>query len=84
MWLVWIGVALLVLHLIGIGPFATMKWWWWALPFALALVWFEVIERTFGLDRKKAFDEMDRAKRKRIRKALGDHAPSANKSKSRR
>jgi len=36
------------------------------------------------LDRKKAFDEMDRAKRKRIRKALGDHAPPANKSKSRR
>ena len=70
MWLVWIGVALLVLHLMGIGPFATMKWWWWALPFALALVWFEVIERTFGLDRKKGFDEMDKAKRKRILQAL--------------
>jgi len=61
-----------------------MKWWWWSLPFALALVWFEVIERTFGLDRKKAFDEMDRAKRKRIRKALATTRRRPNKSKSRR
>jgi small Trp-rich protein len=74
MWLIWIGVALLLLHLAGIGPFADMKWYWWALPFGLAVIWFEVIERTFGLDRKKAFDEMDRAKRKRIQKALGDHS----------
>jgi len=75
MWLIWIGVALLLLHLAGIGPFADMKWYWWALPFGLAVIWFEVIERTFGLDRKKGFDEMDRAKRKRIQKALGDHGP---------
>ena len=81
MWFVWIGVALMVLHFAGIGPFAALDWWW-ALPFALALVWFELIERPFGLDRKKGFDEMDKAKRNRIQKALGDKAPSA-RSKSR-
>jgi hypothetical protein len=45
-------------------------------------IWFEVIERTFGLDRKKSFDEMDRAKRKRIQKALGGHAPQARKGRA--
>jgi small Trp-rich protein len=84
MWLIWIGVALMLLHFAGIGPFADMKWWWWALPFGLAVIWFELIERTFGLDRKKGFDEMERTKRRRIQKALGDHSQSAQKSKSRR
>jgi small Trp-rich protein len=72
MWLIWIGVALAVLHFAGVAPFGDMKWYWWGLPFGLALVWFEVIERTFGLDRKKGFDEIDKAKRKRIQQALGD------------
>ncbi|HEX4584342.1 MAG TPA: TIGR04438 family Trp-rich protein [Burkholderiaceae bacterium] len=83
MWLIWIGVAVMVLHFLGIGPFADLKWYFWALPFGLAVFWFEVIERTFGLDRKKSFDEIDRAKRKRIQKALGDHA-QPGKAKSRR
>jgi len=81
MWLIWIGVALMVLHFAGIAPFADMKWYWWVLPFALAFIWFEVFERTLGLDRKKGFDEIDRAKRKRILQALGDRVA---KGKSRR
>ncbi len=76
MWLIWIGVALMLLHFGGIGPFAALDWWW-ALPFALAFVWFEVFERRLGLDKKKGLDEMERTKRKRIQKALGDKSPSA-------
>jgi len=72
MWLIWIGLTLVVLHFGGIGPFADMKWYWWALPFVLAFIWFEVIERTW-LDRKRGFDDIDKAKRKRIQQALGDH-----------
>jgi small Trp-rich protein len=79
MWLIWIGVALLVLHFAGIGPFGDMKWYWWALPFGLAVIWFEVIERRFGLDRKKGFDEIDKAKRKRIQQALGNRAGNIKK-----
>jgi len=75
MWLVWVGVVLMILHFAGIGWFAGLDWWW-ILPFALALFWFELVERPFGLDRKKSFDEIDKAKRKRIRLALGDKAPS--------
>lgn len=77
MWLIVIGVALLLLHLAGVGPFAHMKWWWWALPFGLAFIWFEFIERPLGLDRKRGFDEVDKAKRRRIRQALGDRGRSA-------
>jgi len=78
MWLIWIGVVLAVLHFAHIGPFADLDYWW-ALPFVLALIWFEVIERTFGLDRKKAFDEMDKTKRKRIEQSLG--TPGKGKGK---
>jgi small Trp-rich protein len=71
MWLIGMGVVLMVLHFLGIGPFADMKWYWWSLPFVIAFIWFEFFERRLGLDRKKAFDEMDRAKRRRIELALG-------------
>lgn len=70
MWLLWVGVALLLLKLIGIGPFAEMSWWWVALPLVLAFIWFEVFERRLGLDKKKAFDELERAKQERIKKAF--------------
>ena len=71
MWLIGIGVVLMVLHFLGIGPFADMKWYWWSLPLVLAFIWFEFFERRLGLDRKKAFDEMDASKRRRIEMALG-------------
>jgi len=83
MWLILIGLVLLVLHFAGVGPFADMKWYWWSLPFALAVIWFEVIERTFGLDRKKGIDEMEQTKRKRIQQALRRPNP-AGKGRSRR
>jgi small Trp-rich protein len=78
MWLIWIGVVLIVLKVLEIGWFATMSWWWIALLGAVAFVWFEFIERHLGLDKKKAFDEYDEAKKRRIEQAL-----EANKSRSR-
>ncbi len=70
MWLLWLGVALIVLKLLDISVFATLSWWWIALVFALAMIWFEVFERRLGLDKKKAFDEMEAHKKKRIQQAL--------------
>lgn len=70
MWILWLAVALLVLKLLGIWVFADLSWWWVAAVFALALIWFEVFEKRLGLDKKKAFDELERAKQERIRKAL--------------
>ncbi|MFN9211356.1 MAG: TIGR04438 family Trp-rich protein [Betaproteobacteria bacterium] len=70
MWLVWLGVILIGLKLARIAVFADLSWWWIALPFALAFVWFQIEER-LGLDRKKAIDDVEKAKRERIRKAFG-------------
>jgi small Trp-rich protein len=78
MWLIWVGVVWMGLHFAGVGWFGTADYWW-LLPFGLALAWFELIERPFGLDRKKGHDEMDETKRRRIRTALGDRAESVQR-----
>ena len=70
MWLLWVGVALIVLKLLDVQWFATLSWWWITVPFVLAMIWFEVFERRLGLDKKKAFDEMEAHKKKRIKDAL--------------
>lgn len=70
MWLLYVGLVLLVSKLLDIGPLAELSWWWVVLPFVLALIWWEVFERRFGLDKKKAFDELDQAKKERIARAL--------------
>jgi small Trp-rich protein len=70
MWLLWVGVALIILKVLEISVFATLSWWWITLPFVLALIWFEVFEQRLGLDKKKAFDEMEAHKKKRIKDAL--------------
>ena len=70
MWLIWLGVALIVLKVLEISVFGTMSWWWIVLLAAVAFVWFEFVERRLGLDKKKAFDEYDEAKKRRIEQAL--------------
>ena len=70
MWLLWLGVALVILKLLEISVFADLSWWWITVPFVLSMIWFEIFERRLGLDKKKAFDEMEAHKNKRIKDAL--------------
>ena len=70
MWLVWIGVAMIVLKVLEISVFSELSWWWVALPFGVGLLWFELVEKRLGMDKKKAFDEIDKAKKERIKKRL--------------
>ena len=70
MWVLWIGVVLLVLKLADIGPVADLSWWWIAAVFGVAFVWFDFFEERLGLNKRKAFDEMEEAKQKRIKEAL--------------
>jgi small Trp-rich protein len=79
MWLIGIGVLFVILHFAGIAPFAEMKWYWWSLPLVAAFIWFEFFEKRLGLDRKKAFDEMEKAKERRIQLALGRGKGKAKK-----
>lgn len=79
MWLLLVGLLLLVSKLLDFGPLAELSWWWVWLPFLLALIWWEFFERRLGLDKKKAFDELEQAKQERIARALG-----SDKSRHRR
>jgi small Trp-rich protein len=79
MWLIWVGVALIVLKLLEVSVFATLSWWWIVVPFVIAFLWFELVERQLGVDKKKAFDEIDKIKKLRIQRAL-----ESNKGRRRR
>lgn len=70
MWFIWIGVAMIALKLLDVSVFSELSWWWVALPFGVGYLWFELVEKRLGLDKKKAFDEIDKAKKERIKKRL--------------
>ena len=75
MWLVWFALVFFILRYFEIDPVGRVSWWWVALPFAAAFVWFEFIEKNLGLEKKKAMDEMEAAKKARIKRALEtDHS----------
>jgi small Trp-rich protein len=68
--LVWIGGLLVLLKYFEIGPFANVSWWWILLPLGLAFLFFEIIEPMFGLDKKKAHDELAKNKERRVKEQL--------------
>lgn len=71
MWMLWLGVIVLGLKLAGIEPIGSLSWWWVVLPLILAFVWFDLIEERLGFNKnKRTMDEMDKAKKARIKKAL--------------
>lgn len=70
MWFIWVGVAMIILKVLDISVFSELSWWWIALPFGVGFLWFELVEKRLGMDKKKAFDEMDKAKKDRIKKRL--------------
>ncbi len=70
MWFIWIGVALIILKVLNVSVFSELSWWWIVLPFGVGFLWFELVEKRLGMDKKKAFDEIDKAKKERIKKRL--------------
>jgi small Trp-rich protein len=48
-----LGVLLLTLKLGGVHPVSDWAWFSIAIPFLLAIVWFEVLEPLLGLDAKR-------------------------------
>lgn len=61
--LIMLIAALVALRYFEVWKFAEMSWWWVIGMMALAFVWFEFVEKIFGLDKKKAHD-VDEARRK--------------------
>ena len=61
-------VVLAVLKYMEVGPLVNLSWWWIAGLFMVAFIWFEFLERMFGLDKRKAHEQMEKARRERVEK----------------
>jgi len=60
-------IALLVLlRVMEFGPFADLSWGWIIGLMVLAYIWFEFIEKMLGLDKRKAHDDLDKARADRV------------------
>jgi small Trp-rich protein len=64
-------IALLIaLRYFELGPFAELSWWWIAGLMVAAYIWFEFVEKIFGLDKRKAHEQLAKARTERINKAF--------------
>jgi len=60
-----LGVILVALKYLEIGPVATWSWWWVLAPFAVTAVWWVWADST-GYTKRKAMEKMDERKRERV------------------
>ncbi len=65
-----VGGLFVLLKYFEIGPFGHLSWWLVCLPLIAGLLWFEIVEPMFGLDKKRAHDELERVKKSRIKQQL--------------
>ena len=73
MYLLLLGLALLLLKYLQVGPVAGLGWWWVLSPFALTLAWWWWADRS-GYTRRQEGKRMDGRKARRLeegRKRLG-------------
>jgi small Trp-rich protein len=73
MYFLGLGVVLLVLKYLEIGPVATWEWWVVLIPFALAVVWWAWADSS-GYTKRKAMEREDKRRQERIdknREAIG-------------
>lgn len=59
--------ALVALRFFEVWKFAQLSWWWIVGLAVLAFVWFEFIEKMFGLDKKKAHKEDELRRKERVK-----------------
>lgn len=73
MYMLGLGIILVLLKYLEIGPVAAWSWWWVLLPFAITALWWVWADST-GYTKRKAVEKMDQRKQDRISKhkeALG-------------
>lgn len=63
-------VLLSALKYFEYGPLESLSWWWIIGLFAIAFLWFEFGERMLGLDKRKAHEQLDKARKERIKKTF--------------
>lgn len=67
MYLLVLGVVLLLMKYLEIGPVDAWSWWMVLAPFGLAVVWWAWADSS-GYTKRKAIQKMDRRKRDRLEK----------------
>jgi small Trp-rich protein len=70
-------LALGALKYFEIWKFGAMSWWWVVGLMIVAFIWFEYIEKIFGLDKKKAHD-IDAQRKEERRKQQFDKDKNRN------
>jgi small Trp-rich protein len=68
--LILVIIGLSILRYFEVGPFAELSWWWIVALFGVAFVWFEFVERMFGLDKRKAHEQLEKARAERVKNAF--------------
>ena len=63
-------VALSLLRYLEIEPFAELSWWWIVALLGVAFIWFEFIEKMLGLDKRKAHEQLEKARQERVKKTF--------------
>ncbi len=67
--LVLLGIVLVLLKLIGLGPFGGFAWPWVLAPFVAAVVWWKLADAT-GLTRRRIERRIERKVASRRRRQL--------------
>ena len=65
MYMLGLGIILVLLKALEIGPPALWPWWWVLAPFALAAAWWAWADAT-GYTKRRAMEKMDARKQARI------------------
>lgn len=68
-------IILIILALVGlryfeVWKFAELSWWWIILLMFVAFIWFEYVEKIFGLDKKKAHNVDEQRRKDRVKQAF--------------
>lgn len=63
-------VLLSILRYFEVGPVADLSWWWIIGLFLVAFIWFEFGERLFGLDKRNADEQLEKARKERVTKTF--------------
>ncbi len=68
--LILIIVALIALKYFEVRFVDNLSWWWIVGLGVAAFIWFEFLERMFGFDKRKAFEQLDKAREDRVKNSF--------------
>lgn len=82
MYFLGLGIVLLAMKYLEIGPVAMWSWWWVLSPFALAVAWWAWADAS-GYTKRKAMDREDERRKARVDKNKAAIGTLPNKNRRR-